>query len=178
MECLTMFLHTKRSYLFLVLLLQGIAPVTFSQNVDTLRLKDYRPVSIYKVPQTKIKKAKYPAIDFHSHDYPKTDAEVDQWVKTMDSAGIAKSIILSYATGARFDSVVDNTAAIKTASRFGAVLIIPAWINQAGRSGQWRNWNVVISRARGEWANWATKAWVNFIRRQHLAGACILTIRV
>src|SRR4028119_35234 len=85
-----------KSYLQLgfLLLLQGVVPDVSGQNVDTLRLKNYRPVSIYKVPQTKIKKAKYPAIDFHSHDYPKTDAEVDQWVKTMDAAGIAKTMIL------------------------------------------------------------------------------------
>jgi hypothetical protein len=104
-----------KSYLPLgfLLLLQGIASIAFSQNVDTLRLKDYRPVSIYKVPHTKIEKAKYPVIDFHSHDYPKTDAEVDQWVKTMNDAGIAKTIILSYATGAALDSAVDKYSRYK-----------------------------------------------------------------
>jgi predicted TIM-barrel fold metal-dependent hydrolase len=62
------------------------------------------------VPQTKIEKAKYPVTDFHSHDYPKTDAGVDEWVKTMNETGIAKTIILSYSTGARFDSVVEKYA--------------------------------------------------------------------
>jgi hypothetical protein len=47
------------------------------QDVDNLKLKDYQPVSIYKVPQTKVKRAKFPVIDFHSHDYPKSDSEVD-----------------------------------------------------------------------------------------------------
>ncbi len=59
----------------------------FGQDANELKLKDYRPVSIYKTPQAKIEKARYPAIDFHSHDYPKTDAELDEWVKTMDEKG-------------------------------------------------------------------------------------------
>ena len=84
-----------------------------SQDPDTLKLKDFRPVSIYRTPQSNIVKAKYPIIDFHSHDYPETDQEVDAWVKNMDESGVAKSIILSYATGARFDSVVDKYARFK-----------------------------------------------------------------
>jgi uncharacterized protein len=79
---------------------------TSPQAIDNLKLKDFNPVSIYKIPQTKILKAKYPVVDFHAHDYPDTDAEVDQWVKTMDEVGIAKSIILSYSTGPGFDSIV------------------------------------------------------------------------
>jgi uncharacterized protein len=85
-----------------------LRPVHFSQDVNDLKLKDFRPVSIYKTPQTHIEKAKYPVIDFHSHDYPKTDAQVDAWVKTMDQVGIARSTILTYSTGARFDSVVEK----------------------------------------------------------------------
>jgi predicted TIM-barrel fold metal-dependent hydrolase len=86
-----------------------------SQNhdVNEIKLKDYRPVSIYSVPQSNIHKAKYGAIDFHSHDYPKSDAEVDEWVKTMDDEGIAKTIILSYATGKRFDSIADRYSRYK-----------------------------------------------------------------
>jgi uncharacterized protein len=85
----------------------------FSQDVNSLRLKDYHPVSIYKIPETEVKKAKYPVIDMHSHDYPKTDADVREWIKTMDEAGISKSIILTYATGARFDSAVERYAPFK-----------------------------------------------------------------
>ena len=88
--------------------LQSLAISAVCQTVNDLKLKDFHPVSIYKIPETKIKKAKYPVIDFHSHDYPKTDFEVDEWVKTMDEAGISRSIILSYSTGARFDSIVEK----------------------------------------------------------------------
>jgi predicted TIM-barrel fold metal-dependent hydrolase len=98
----------KRFTFFAVIF--SIIETCFCQDINNLKLKDYRPVSIYKVPQTKIEKAKYPVTDFHSHDYPKTDAGVDEWVKTMNETGIAKTIILSYSTGARFDSVVEKYA--------------------------------------------------------------------
>ena len=94
--------------LLVLILLQNFSTIAICQDVDTLKLKDFRPVSIYKTPQTNIEKAKYPVIDFHSHDYPKTDEQVDEWVKTMDQVGIAKSTILSYSTGSRFDSVVEK----------------------------------------------------------------------
>src|SRR5437868_14652655 len=93
--------------------MQTIAPAAFSQDVNNLKLKDYHPVSIYKIPETKIEKAKYPVTDFHSHDYPKTDAEVSEWIKTMNEVGVAKSIILTYSSGARFDSAVERYAPYK-----------------------------------------------------------------
>lgn len=85
----------------------------FSQNINDLKLKDYYPASIYKTPQSEIKKAKYPIIDVHSHDYPHTDADLDAWVRTMDEVGVEKSIILSYSTGKKFDSIVDKYARYK-----------------------------------------------------------------
>ena len=72
---------------------------------DNLLLKDYRPVSIYNIPKTDIKKAKYPIIDMHAHPYPRSAGEIDQWVKNMDEVGIEKTIILSMSVGARFDSI-------------------------------------------------------------------------
>jgi len=94
--------------LFAFILLQNFAAIAICQNINDLKLKDFRPVSIYKTPQTKIERAKYPVIDFHSHDYPKTGEQIDEWVKMMDQIGIVRSIILSYSTGARFDSVVEK----------------------------------------------------------------------
>ena len=69
-------------------------------------LRDYRPVSLYHTPQARISKAAFPIIDMHSHDYAADDAEVDQWVRIMDSVGVQKTMILSYKTGKGFDSVV------------------------------------------------------------------------
>jgi uncharacterized protein len=88
-----------------VLILYAASLFCQAQNPQEIKLKDFRPKTIYKVPITTIKKAKFPAIDMHSHDYARTDAEVEQWVKTMDRAGVEKTVILSGATGAKFDSV-------------------------------------------------------------------------
>ncbi len=74
-------------------------------NPDNLLLKNYRPNSIYKVPSTQIAKAKYTVIDMHSHPYAESVADVDQWVKNMDAVGIQKTILLSHAIGAKFDSL-------------------------------------------------------------------------
>ena len=90
------------------LLFIAAANLNAQQDVTNLKLKDFRPESVYKIPITKIKKAKFPVIDMHSHDYAKTDADVDKWVRTMDTCGIEKSIILSGATGSRFDSIYDK----------------------------------------------------------------------
>jgi hypothetical protein len=67
------FIFMKQIYIprqFLLVVLSIISMHAICQNVNDLKLKDYHPVSIYKIPETKIEKAKYPVIDFHSHDYP------------------------------------------------------------------------------------------------------------
>ena len=98
-----------------ILMIQFIF-AAFSQNVNDLKLKNFHPVSIDNTPQQKVQKAKYGIVDFHTHDYPKSDAEVDEWVRTMDSVGIEKAMILSYSTGVGFDSVVKKYA--RYGSRF------------------------------------------------------------
>jgi predicted TIM-barrel fold metal-dependent hydrolase len=75
-------------------------------NPELILLKNYRPHSIYKIPHTYVEKAAYPAIDMHSHNYAKNAVQLEQWVKNMDSCGIQKSIVLTEASGAEFDSLV------------------------------------------------------------------------
>ena len=72
---------------------------------DQLLLKDYRPRSIFKVPQTRVEKARFPVIDVHSHayNYVKTPAAVDQWVRNLDEVGVAKAVILVSGPGKAFD---------------------------------------------------------------------------
>jgi uncharacterized protein len=81
--------------------------ISFGQNIDNLKLKNYRPVSIYKIPVTIVTKAKYPVIDMHTHSqYARNDQALSQWVKEMDASGIEKVIVFTGATGARFDSIM------------------------------------------------------------------------
>src|ERR1043165_3564794 len=72
---------------------------------DQVLLKEYRPKSIYKIPETRVEKAKYPVIDVHTHVYAGDDAAVEKWVKTMDEVGLEKSIILSVNVGEKLDVV-------------------------------------------------------------------------
>lgn len=105
---------------FSILLLSGIGCVNESkQNMEpdlesggpeTLLLKNFRPESIFNVPVTTVDKARYPVIDMHAHTYARSEAEMDQWVKTMDERGIEKTVILSPIHGREFDSVFDAYA--------------------------------------------------------------------
>ena len=76
-----------------------------AQNAEELLLKNFRPVSIFNVPVTHVQRAAYPVIDAHSHDYARDDKQIVQWVEYMDACGIEKTIILTSATGAEFDSI-------------------------------------------------------------------------
>ena len=78
------------------------------KNINELLLKDYFPKSIYSIPVTKISKAKFPIIDMHSHPYAQSEEQLSQWIKTMDDIGIQKTIILSFATGYKFDSIYEK----------------------------------------------------------------------
>lgn len=76
-----------------------------TSSPENILLKDYRPKSIYKIPITEVPKAKFPAIDMHSHPYAKTAQEIAEWVKNMDEVGIEKTIILAMATGDEFSDI-------------------------------------------------------------------------
>jgi predicted TIM-barrel fold metal-dependent hydrolase len=79
--------------------------ITFAQQPENIKLKDYRPNSIYATPQTIVNHAKYSVIDVHSHPYAMSEEQLTQWIQSMDEAGIAKTVILSKATGSAFDSI-------------------------------------------------------------------------
>jgi uncharacterized protein len=78
-----------------------------AESPGTILLKDYKPVSLYKVPRTRVEKARHPAIDMHAHPgNARTEEELDRWVAIMDEVGIEKSIVLTMAVGERFDELV------------------------------------------------------------------------
>lgn len=72
---------------------------------EELLLKDYQPRSVFNLPQTRVAKARFPVIDVHSHPYARTAAAVEQWIRTMDAVGIAKTVVMTGATGERFDEL-------------------------------------------------------------------------
>lgn len=92
-----------RKWLIIGFLLSSIS--VFCQTPDDLLLKDYQPKSIYNIPISTIDGAKFPIIDMHSHPYATSVEEVKRWVSNMNKYNIQKTIILTYATGNRFDSI-------------------------------------------------------------------------
>jgi hypothetical protein len=75
--------------------------------MDSIALRDYAPKPSLVVPETAVPKARYPAIDVHTHVNARTPEDVAEWVRTMDEVGIELSVILTGATGERFDRLVD-----------------------------------------------------------------------
>jgi hypothetical protein len=69
---------------------------------DQLLLKDYDPRSVFKIPVTVIKKAKFPIVDVHHHADVATPADVEARLRDMDAAGVERVIVFSLA-GERFD---------------------------------------------------------------------------
>lgn len=73
--------------------------------LDTLLLKDWMPESVYNVQKTNVTKAKYPIIDLHAHAYARTEEEIAERVSIMDNVGIERSVVLTGATGDRFEAL-------------------------------------------------------------------------
>lgn len=92
----------------ITLLLITLSFATFGQtSPENLLLNNFRPKSIYNVTVSKISKGKFPIIDMHSHAYANSEEDLDNWVKNMDEAGVQKTILLTYAHGEKFDSLID-----------------------------------------------------------------------
>ncbi|HLH53939.1 MAG TPA: amidohydrolase family protein [Verrucomicrobiae bacterium] len=87
----------------LALALISLASAGAQTTPDEILLKDYKPHSIFQIPETRIERARYSAIDVHSHNYARTDPDIDRWVKTMDDVGLEKTVILSGQVGTNFD---------------------------------------------------------------------------
>jgi predicted TIM-barrel fold metal-dependent hydrolase len=97
-----------RRFLYLILCVSLMAFGSRAQapeGPEKLLLNDYRPKSIFKIPTTQVRKAKYPAIDVHSHAYAKTPEQVAEWVANMDQVGLEKSVVMTSANGPAFDEI-------------------------------------------------------------------------
>ena len=103
--------HTLGIFLICMAGTVGLGQEADSSNPNELRLQDYRPQSIYQIPQTSITRARFPIIDMHTHVYAKTPAQIAAWIKTMDEVGIDKCIVLTGTTGKDFDTIFAQYAA-------------------------------------------------------------------
>lgn len=92
--------------LFLVFLVKAF-PLAGQTNPDQLLLKDFKPKSIFNIPETRNRRYDFPVIDMHSHAYAESSTELGEWVSLLRTLNIKKTIILTAATGAKFDSLFD-----------------------------------------------------------------------
>lgn len=91
-----------------------LAKCAFAQTPENLLLKNYRPKSIYKIPVTKVEKAKFPVIDMHAHSwFASGEKDIIEWIALMDKFGIDKAILLTESTGRQFDSIYNVYAPYK-----------------------------------------------------------------
>ncbi len=93
----------------------------------SLLLKNYRPQSIFNIPETHIEKARYPVIDMHAHAYADDQESLDRWVEIMDQLGIEKTIVMTQAHGPRFDTISRCIHNTRTGLMCGALLTITAY---------------------------------------------------
>jgi predicted TIM-barrel fold metal-dependent hydrolase len=77
---------------------------------NTLLLSQWNPVSQFKLPVTTVDRARFPVTDVHCHDYGETPEGVAEWAGTMEAANIEKTVVLTQATGAKLDSLVEMYA--------------------------------------------------------------------
>ena len=75
--------------------------------VDGLKLKDYEPVSVFKVEEHHPAAARFAAIDLHSHAYRKDEAGIREWVRILDENNIEKVVVHTGAWGEEFDRLYD-----------------------------------------------------------------------
>ena len=89
----------------------GLAPCSYGQeaevSADELRLKDYRPESVFRLPEHHPHEAKYSCVDMHSHPYESDPEAIRAWAERLEANNIEKVVILTYAHGEEFDRLYD-----------------------------------------------------------------------
>ena len=76
---------------------------------ENIKLKDFRPVSVFKTGSTAVFQSRFPVMDMHTHAWQPT-TDIQDLVKIMTAANIKKSVVLSFETGAAFDEIMHRFA--------------------------------------------------------------------
>jgi predicted TIM-barrel fold metal-dependent hydrolase len=83
------------------------AQAVYDGPMNKVLLKDFDPNSNLVIPEHHPAKAAFPVIDVHVHPSARTPQEVAEMVKTMDEVGVEVVVLLTGATGERFDKMVE-----------------------------------------------------------------------
>jgi len=82
---------------------------------------EYKPVSLLKVRETRVEKARYPAIDIHNHLLFEPDRTPEQYLEIMNSAGVERILDLTgnlVFKGSLPDRAVDKGSVQETQKEF------------------------------------------------------------
>ena len=75
--------------------------------VESLKLSDYKPRSVFKLDEDNIRQAAYPVTDMHSHAYVETVEGIQQWLRDMDANNVERVVVQTKAYGEEFDRLYD-----------------------------------------------------------------------
>jgi predicted TIM-barrel fold metal-dependent hydrolase len=81
---------------------------TYDGPMNKVLLKDYDPHSNLAIPEHHAAKAKFPVIDVHVHPRGSTPEDAARMVKVMDAVGVEVVVLLTGATGERFDRLAET----------------------------------------------------------------------
>ncbi len=82
-----------------------VTTIVFGQN---LSFEEYNPTSTLVVPQHPIKKAKFPFIDVHGHQYRMPTQDLSKVIAAMDTLNMGIMVNLSGRSGATLTKSVKN----------------------------------------------------------------------
>ena len=74
---------------------------------ENFKLNEFKPVSVFNTPKTRVTKAKFPVIDMHAHAWDLT-SDINEWVNRMDAANVEKTVVLTFETGERFNAIYNQ----------------------------------------------------------------------
>lgn len=95
----------------LVLIFLGLAYFIIGKiqyRMNVMDVEEYEPISTLKVPQHILKKAKYPFIDVHNHQWTMPIQNLDKLVKEMDSLNMQVMVNLSGFRGKFLEWSLEN----------------------------------------------------------------------
>lgn len=78
-----------------------------------LLLRDFKPVSMLQLPETRVDRARFPVIDVHNHTndastLSRPHPSADEVVRWMDTCGVQRIVILTGGWGAQLQRVLDT----------------------------------------------------------------------
>lgn len=94
--------------IFLGLTFWVIGKIQYRLNV--MDVEEYEPISTLKVPEHKLKRAKFPFIDVHNHQWLMPVQNLDNLVEEMDSLNMAVMVNLSGFRGKLLEWTLENAS--------------------------------------------------------------------